>query len=188
MSAAELLAELTRRGVLLSVEDEHLAYDAPDGVMQPADFEQLRTHKAELLKVLNHDNRRARANQDIYQARRRADGRGRVAEVRLVARNNDGRVDNATTGVQTGAHASPTERLTDPDGPCETFGSGQYWQLPGKPWYCRQCEPNKPLTATTLTLSCHQPPAPSDSAQTVPDSVFADGLRRTVYLARMLAC
>ncbi|HKF93983.1 MAG TPA: hypothetical protein VKB96_05135 [Gammaproteobacteria bacterium] len=33
-----------------------------------------------------------------------------------------------------------------------------------------------------------EPPAPSDSAQTVPDSVFADGLRRTVYLARMLAC
>jgi TubC N-terminal docking domain len=55
MSAAEILAELTRRGVRLSAEGERLTYDAPEGVMQPADFEQLKTHKTELLKALAND-------------------------------------------------------------------------------------------------------------------------------------
>jgi hypothetical protein len=40
----------------------------------------------------------------------------------------------------------------DPDGPCPAWSSGQWWQLPRQAWHCRACEPNLPLTATTLTL------------------------------------
>ncbi len=40
----------------------------------------------------------------------------------------------------------------DPAGPCPACGSGQWWQLPGQAWHCRVCEPDMPLTATTLTL------------------------------------
>lgn len=46
--------------------------------------------------------------------------------------------------------------ITDPAGPCPHCGSGQWWQLPGKPWQCRSCEPDMPLEATTLTLPCHR--------------------------------
>jgi TubC N-terminal docking domain len=41
--------------------------------------------------------------------------------------------------------------IADPDGLCPACGSGQWWQLPGQAWYCRVCEPDMPLTATTLT-------------------------------------
>jgi hypothetical protein len=60
----------------------------------------------------------------------------------------------------------------DPTKPCETCGSGQYWQLPGEPWHCRQCEPNKPLAAITLTLTCHPPAATPTGAQAFSDAVL----------------
>jgi hypothetical protein len=49
---------------------------------------------------------------------------------------------------------SNTGLRPDPTDPCPVCGSGQWWQLPGEPWHCRACEPDMPLTATTLTL-CH---------------------------------
>ncbi len=52
MTAAELLTNLRARGVRLSVEGERLCFDAPAGVMNPADLEQLSAHKAELLGAL----------------------------------------------------------------------------------------------------------------------------------------
>jgi hypothetical protein len=55
MSAAELLADFTRRGIQLRAEGERLFYDAPKGVMPPADLEQLRKHKSELLAYLNRE-------------------------------------------------------------------------------------------------------------------------------------
>ncbi|MDQ4147514.1 MAG: hypothetical protein M3120_07505, partial [Pseudomonadota bacterium] len=44
----------------------------------------------------------------------------------------------------------------DPTGPCPDCGSGQWWQIPGQAWHCRACEPDMPLTVTTLTLPCHK--------------------------------
>jgi hypothetical protein len=52
MSAAELLADFSHRGIQLRAEGERLSYDAPKGVMTPADLEQLRKHKSELLAHL----------------------------------------------------------------------------------------------------------------------------------------
>src|SRR5215217_3476161 len=46
---------------------------------------------------------------------------------------------------------------------CPTCGGGQWWQLPGEPWHCRTCEPDMPLTATTLTLPCHKEQTPVGS-------------------------
>jgi hypothetical protein len=56
---------------------------------------------------------------------------------------------------------STLEIINDPPGPCPHCGSGQWWQLPGKPWRCRSCKPDMPLDATTLTLPCHEPRSPS---------------------------
>jgi hypothetical protein len=36
----------------------------------------------------------------------------------------------------------------DPAGPCDTCGSGQWWQLPGQAWHCRVCTPDVPLIDT----------------------------------------
>ncbi len=45
----------------------------------------------------------------------------------------------------------------DPIGPCPDCGSGQWWHLPAQAWHCRACEPDMPLTATTLTSGhCHK--------------------------------
>ncbi len=49
MSAAELLAAFSRRGIQLRAEGECLFYDAPAGGLQTLDFETLRSHKTELL-------------------------------------------------------------------------------------------------------------------------------------------
>ncbi len=45
---------------------------------------------------------------------------------------------------------------SDPARPCYVCGSGQWWQIPGQAWHCRACEPDMPLTATTVTLPCHK--------------------------------
>jgi len=52
------------------------------------------------------------------------------------------------------------DTIADPAGACPACGSGQWWQLPGKPWHCRQCAPmsdDDQRRATTLTLPCHPP-------------------------------
>ncbi len=105
MSAAELLAGFSRRGIQLRAEGERLSYDALQGVMKAADLEQLRKHKSELLAYLNRE---------------------------------------------------AANTIADPDGSCPDCGNAQYWQLSGQFWHCRACEPDVPLTATTLTLPCHK--------------------------------
>src|SRR5215208_446681 len=50
--------------------------------------------------------------------------------------------------------------IAEPDTACPARGSGQWWQLPGQAWHCRQCEPDMLLAATTLTLPCHKEQAP----------------------------
>ncbi len=105
MSAADLLAGFSRRGIQLRAEGERLSYDAPAGQLQASDLEELRSHKSELLAYLNRE---------------------------------------------------AANTFADPTGPCPDCGSGQSWQTPGEPWHCRACQPDMPLTATTLTLPCHK--------------------------------
>jgi hypothetical protein len=64
MSAAELLAGFSRHGIQLRAEGERLIYDAPQGVMKPADLDQLRKHKSELLAYLNREAANAIAEPD----------------------------------------------------------------------------------------------------------------------------
>ncbi len=52
MNATRLLADLQRRDVRLSVEDDRLVLDAPKGVVTPALREQLRNSKAEVIRLL----------------------------------------------------------------------------------------------------------------------------------------
>ncbi len=58
MTAAEVLAETRRRGILLSVRGDRLRYDAPVGVMQAELRAALVEHKAELLTLLGSDPHR----------------------------------------------------------------------------------------------------------------------------------
>ena len=55
MSAAELLAGFSHRGIQLKAEGERLIYDAPVGQLQASDLEKLRSHKSELLAYLNRE-------------------------------------------------------------------------------------------------------------------------------------
>lgn len=57
MTPQELLAELDRRGVILTPVGDKLRYDAPAGVLTPDLKEAMRQHKADLLVLL-----RAREN------------------------------------------------------------------------------------------------------------------------------
>jgi len=52
MSAIELVDELRRRAVVLSVADERLVWDAPKGAVTPDLLIAMRQHKAELLMLL----------------------------------------------------------------------------------------------------------------------------------------
>ncbi|WP_426746181.1 amino acid adenylation domain-containing protein [Myxococcus faecalis] len=53
MTLAELLQSLAAHGITLSVDGEHLAVDAPDGVLPPHLREQLMEHKAALRALLS---------------------------------------------------------------------------------------------------------------------------------------
>ncbi len=64
----------------------------------------------------------------------------------------------ATVAVATAENSKTSEPdsrlIPDPAGRCPNCGSGQYWQLPCKPWRCRECEPMSDdisRRATTLT-------------------------------------
>ncbi|HKF94614.1 MAG TPA: hypothetical protein VKB96_08435 [Gammaproteobacteria bacterium] len=171
MNAADVIALAGVHGVTLTASGEYISA-APTAKLTPELTDGIRRHRADILKVLNNAIRPARADQDIKPDQHTTAGQGRISNGRArqpLHRRNE----TSATQEKSGDIGSTKERLTDPDGPCETCGSGQYWQVPGEPWHCWQCEPNAPLAATTLTLTCHPPPAPSDSAQTVPDSVFA---------------
>jgi len=172
MNSADLLAGFSHRGIQLTADGDRLTCDAPPGVVQPADLEQLRKHKPELLQVLSHEDRTACVDQVADPDRLPANDQWQKPDTHGATRGNDGRAAGAATGIQASAEGSAEERLTDPDAACPDCGSGQWWQLPGKPWHCRQCEPNKPLMATTLTLPCHTPPTPAAGAHTGLDTLF----------------
>jgi len=53
MSAAELLTDLTGRGVLIRSEGGRLKVDAPEGCLTTEDRETLKARKAELLELLS---------------------------------------------------------------------------------------------------------------------------------------
>jgi hypothetical protein len=169
MDVADVIALAGVHGVTLTASGEYISA-TPTAKLTPELKDGIRRHRADILKLLNNAIRPARADQDIKPDQHTTDGQGRISNGRAQQPLNRSNEPSATQ-EKSGDIGSPTERLTDPDGPCEACGSGQYWQLPGEPWHCWQCEPNKPLAATTLTLTCHPPP--SDSTQTVPDSVFA---------------
>jgi hypothetical protein len=60
-----------------------------------------------------------------------------------------------------GAEHQNSKHAPDPKALCPACGGGQWWQpQQGGAWHCRSCQPAMPLTATTLTLPCHQPPPP----------------------------
>ncbi len=52
MNAPEVVADLQARGVRLIGSGEKLRYEAPPGVLTPADLETMRAHKDEILRLL----------------------------------------------------------------------------------------------------------------------------------------
>jgi hypothetical protein len=171
MNTVGVIALASAHGIKLTPDGDRIRVK-PASKLTPELKDAIRSCRDDLLKVLTHDGRTARIDQIAEPNRRRADGRGRSTHDRNAKARVRTRAAGATTGVQAGAHASPTEQLTDPTKPCPTCGSGQYWQLPNEPWHCWRCEPNKPLTATTLTLTCHPTPAPPTGAQNYSDAVL----------------
>lgn len=64
-NAAEILSDLTRRGVRLAPNGDRLHVDAPKGLLTPELLDELRRHKAELLALL-HDPV-ANAVEDLHE-------------------------------------------------------------------------------------------------------------------------
>ena len=60
-TAAKLLTDLRRAGVMLAAKGDRLAFDAPAGVMTPAIQAMLKARKRELLAVLAGDHLNAAA-------------------------------------------------------------------------------------------------------------------------------
>jgi hypothetical protein len=116
----------------------------------------IRANKATLLEALN-DHQSRKLNQTAKPDRLPAEDQGRQDRTHSANPNTgDARsADAAGTHTQASAQGLVEERLSDPDTTCPACGSGQYWQLPGEPWHCWQCEPDMPLTAKTLTLPCN---------------------------------
>lgn len=54
MTAAALLRDLVRLGVVLRVEGDRLKVHVPKGVLTPDLVDRLRAHKAEVLDILNN--------------------------------------------------------------------------------------------------------------------------------------
>jgi hypothetical protein len=170
MDAADVIALAGVHGVTLTASGEYISA-TPTAKLTPELTDGIRRHRADILKVLNNAIRPARADQDIKPDQHTTDGQGRISNGRAQQPLNRSNEPSATQ-EKSGDIGSPTERLTDPDGPCEACGSGQYWQLPGEPWHGRQGEPNTSLTATTLTRACHKAPASPAGAHAGLDTRF----------------
>jgi hypothetical protein len=52
MTASEVIAEMSRKGITLVARGDRLAYDAPKGVVTPELVTLLRQHKPEILAIL----------------------------------------------------------------------------------------------------------------------------------------
>lgn len=86
-----------------------------------------------------------------------------VSQGRIVARPAQAitpELRDAITAHKSALIAHLSNAIPDPGGPCPECGCGQFWQLPGAPWHCRQCEPMsgaERARATTLTVDGQLP-------------------------------
>ena len=157
MTATEILNDCRRLGVALAADATNLICKAPKGILTPQLTEVIRAHKFDLLSLLTDGDYDARADTHIEPRRHVASPPWQSADFATGANQDDGRTAEHPAGVQSGTHAVAEKLLIiEPDGPCLDCSSGQWWQLPGEAWHCRACEPDMPLRATTLTLSCHK--------------------------------
>jgi hypothetical protein len=153
VNAAGIIALVDAYGVSLTADTKRIIAK-PAAKLTPELREAIRSHSAELLKVLTRDNRCARSPTDTKSPGHAPDDRGQQDCVPPDTRQDDGRTAPSHPSTQ----GSTTKKLKaiDPAGPCPNCGSDQWWQLPGEPWHCRACVPNMPLRATTLTLPFHK--------------------------------
>lgn len=171
MNVAAIIALAGAQGVRLSSHGGRIIAKPASGLTDELRHA-IRAHKPELLKVLADDYRSAIPDPDIEPSRHAPDG-GRPVSDLPTARQADRRTQTIDPHARQGA-ASNLETI-EPTEPCLACGCGQYWQLPGEPWHCRQCEPlNGELSrsATTLTLNGHVPGARRVRAHASLSSVF----------------
>ncbi|MDQ4146388.1 MAG: hypothetical protein M3120_01625 [Pseudomonadota bacterium] len=172
MNAADIIALAGAHGVSLTADTKRIIA-RPGRKLTPQLREAIRNHSIELLEVLTRDNRCARFDSDTKPPGHVSDDPRQQDRVPRDMRQDDRRTAPSNPGTQ----GSTTKKLEaiEPAGPCPDCGSGQWWQLPGEPWHCRACEPDMPLTATTLTLPCHK-----EQAQPVAAHAGADHMIETV--------
>jgi hypothetical protein len=150
MNAAGIVALAGAYGVSLTADTKRIIA-RPGRKLTPELREAIRNHSAELLEVLTRDNRCARLDSDTKSPGHASDDRRQQDCVPRDMRQDDRRTAPNHPGTQGSACAN--SQALEPTGPCPACGSGQWWQLSGEDWHCRACEPNMPLTATTLTLA-----------------------------------
>lgn len=161
MSAAGIIALAGAQGVTLTTDAKRIIA-RPANKLTAELRDAIRTHKAILLELLNHDHRPASIDPDSVSPRHASDCGQPLSDLPRDARQDDRRAAPSDPYPQTGAATSTETRLiADPTDACSTCGGWQWWQpREGGAWHCRACEADAmPLTATTLTIG--PPWAPS---------------------------
>ena len=125
MSAAELLANLTRLGIEVVAHEDGLRY-RPRSAVTPDLAERLRTHKAELLAIL----------------------RPAVAPDGATVTPAAGEAEPAERRPGAAPEAIRWEDCLDPPDPCPECGTLELWQTLAGNWRCLRCDP--PTTARRL--------------------------------------
>jgi hypothetical protein len=158
VSAAGIITLAGEYGVSLTADTKR-NIARPGGKLTPELREMIRNHSTELFEVLTRDNRCARSPTDTNSSGHASDDR---RQQDCMPRNTP-QDDRRTAPSHPSTQGSTTKELEaiDPAGSYPNCGSDRWWQLPGKPWHCRICEPDVPLTATTVTLPCHKEQASS---------------------------
>ncbi|MBM4419880.1 MAG: hypothetical protein FJ033_16475 [Chloroflexi bacterium] len=83
MSAASLLADLARRGVVLEAEGDAVRWRAPRGVVSETDRSAIRAAKAELLAVLGANEARSARSARLIEEANALEAREMLGAIRL---------------------------------------------------------------------------------------------------------
>jgi hypothetical protein len=149
MTASELAAALTARGVTFTVEGDRLRVEAPAGELTETDWTTLAAHKPALLALLTPALQPDGAPAELDTGLTVADVLRVFPDARVVTPEEDEPAAAPAIGYPYGP--------TPPAGPCPACG-GLDWHRAGDGWTCSTCHPvpaRADIGLSVLTLQAH---------------------------------
>src|SRR5262245_63281887 len=132
MTAPEIAAAMTARGVRFGVVGDRLRVDAPAGELTESDWTTLSAHKPALLALLTSAQEPNGAPAELHPALTVADVLQVFPDAREVAPEEDEPAPAPAMGYPYGT--------TPPAAPCPACG-GFDWHRAGSGWTCSTCHP-----------------------------------------------